>query len=130
MRDEPFGVADAFGGDQDALGIHAGEDVAKALALLADEIVRRHPHVLEKHLGGGVIHHGADRPNGQALALDLAHVDEEHRKAGGARSLACSRGVVRASSSIEIGMFGARGPDLLAVDDVVFAVADRRGAQS
>ena len=45
------------------------------------------------------------------------------------RLLACSRGVVRASSRQEIGILGARGPDLLAVDDVVVAFAHRGRAQ-
>ena len=69
LGDEPFGVADAFGRDQDALGIHAGEDVAKALAFLADQVFRRHLHVGEEHFRGGVVHHGADRADLEPLAL-------------------------------------------------------------
>src|ERR1700722_20204042 len=42
LGDKPFGIADAFRRDQDAFGIHAGEDVAKALALLADQVFSRY----------------------------------------------------------------------------------------
>ena len=37
LLDEPARVADALGGDQDALGVHAVEDIAEALALFADQ---------------------------------------------------------------------------------------------
>ena len=39
---EPAAVADALGGDQDPLGVHPVEDVAEALALLADQSVDGH----------------------------------------------------------------------------------------
>ena len=42
LLDEPAAVADALGGDQDPLGVHAVEDVAEALALLADQRVGGH----------------------------------------------------------------------------------------
>ena len=77
LGDEPLGVADAFGGDENALGIHAGKNVAKALALHADQVIGRHAHVLEEHFGRGVVHHGADGADGQAFAFDLAHVDQK-----------------------------------------------------
>ena len=117
------------GRDQDALGIHAGENVAEALAFLADQVFRRHPHVVEEHFGGGVIHHGADRADGEALALHRPHVDEEHGEALGALlHLLARRGA--GEQQHQIGMLGARGPDFLAVDDVaVVAVAHRGGAQ-
>ena len=41
--EKPAAVADAFLGDQDALGVHAVEDVAEALALLADQARRPAP---------------------------------------------------------------------------------------
>jgi hypothetical protein len=37
--DEPVAVADAFGGDQGALGIQAVQDVLEALAFLADQVL-------------------------------------------------------------------------------------------
>jgi len=51
----------------------------------------------KKNFGGGVVHHGADRPDGHAF--DRAHVDEEYGQPA-VRDFACSRGVVRARSSI------------------------------
>src|SRR5919206_2082389 len=38
---EPPSIADALGGDQDPLGVHPVEDVAEALAFLADQAARR-----------------------------------------------------------------------------------------
>ena len=58
------------------------------------------------------------------------HVDQKDREAVGARSCAASRGVVRAMQQHEIGMLGARGPHLLAVDDVVIALAPGRGGKA
>ncbi len=37
--DEPVAVADAFGGDEDALGVEAVEDVAETFAFLADQVL-------------------------------------------------------------------------------------------
>ena len=113
----------AFRRDQDALGIHAGEDVAEALAFLADQVFGRHLHVREEHFRGGVVHHGADRADLEAVVLGLAHVDEEHRKAIGALlGLLLRRGARQQQH--QVGIFRAAGPDLLAVDDVaVVAVA-------
>ena len=123
-----FGVADAFGGDQDALGVHAGENVAKSLAFLADQVLGGHLHVREEHFGRGVVHHGADRADLEAVALGLAHVDDEHRQAIGALlGLFLRRGA--REQHHQVGMFGAAGPDLLAVDDVVVAVALGEGPQ-
>jgi len=58
--------------------VHAVEDVAKAIAFLADERVGRHLQVLEEDLRRGVVDHRLywiylkRRPA-------LAHVHEEHR---------------------------------------------------
>ena len=127
--DEPFGVADAFRRDQDALGIHAGQDVAEALAFLADQIFRRHAQVVEEHFRCRVIHHGADRIDGDAGALRQPHVHQKHRQPVGALlGLLLRRGARQQQH--QVGMFGARGPDFLAVDDVVVvAFAPRGGAQ-
>ena len=76
-----------------------------------------------------MIHHGADRADRQPVVPGLPHVDEEHRKARGARLRLLARRGARQQQH-EIGMLGARGPDLLAVDDIVVAVADGGGAQA
>ena len=128
LLDEPFGVADAFGADQDALGVHAGEDVAEALAFLADQVRRRHAQVVEEDLGGRVIHHGADRIDLEAVPARL-HVDQEDRETVGALLDLLARRGARQQQH-QVGMFGAGGPDLLAVDDIaVVAVTRRGGAQ-
>ena len=84
---------------------------------------------VEEHFGGGVVHHGADRPDGQPVALGALHVDDEHGQSIGAlRDLIRRRGARQQQH--QVGMFGAAGPDLLAVDDViVIAVALREGLQ-
>ena len=61
---EPLGVADALRGDEDALGVHARKDVAETFAFLADQVPDRHLDVVKEHLGGGVVHHRADRADG------------------------------------------------------------------
>ncbi len=128
LLDEPLGVADALRGDQDALGVHAGQDITKALALFADQVFRRDLQIVEEHLGGGVVHHGADRPDGQAVVLRRLHVDDEHREAVGALGRLVLRRGARQQDH-QVGVFGAAGPDLLAVDDVVVALAFREGLE-
>ena len=55
--------------------------------------------VVEEDLGGGVVHHRADRLDRQAVAA-VAHVDEEHRQPVGLALSTSSSGVVRASRII------------------------------
>jgi hypothetical protein len=55
--DEPVAVADAFGGDQRALGVQAVQDVLEALPFLADQVLGRDLQVLEEQLVGLVVHH-------------------------------------------------------------------------
>ena len=76
-----------------------------------------------------MIHHGADRVDGQPVIFHLPHIDQEHREAGGARLRLLARRGARQQQH-EIGMLGARGPDLLAVDHIMIAVADGGGAQA
>src|SRR6266849_5213246 len=56
---EPAPVTHRFRGYQDALGIHAIQDIGKPLALLADETVSRNLHVVEKEHIGRMVQHGA-----------------------------------------------------------------------
>ena len=122
LFDEPFGVADTFCRDQNALGIHAGEDVAEALAFLADATFRGNAHVFKKHFAGIVVHHRADRPDGQALIQNRTHVDE---KCG--ESLCLLAHLIARRGTCEqhhqVGMLGAARPNFLAVDDVFIALA-------
>ena len=59
---------DRFGADQNALGIHAVQDVAKAASFIADAIFDRHLKPVDEHLIG------IDRA--PSHFLDLAHFDE------------------------------------------------------
>src|SRR5678815_3034197 len=59
--DEPIAVANALGGNQDALGVHAVEDVLEALPLLANQVLSRNLEVFEEHLVGLMVHHIANR---------------------------------------------------------------------
>ena len=65
----------------------------------------------------------------EPVVLGLAHVDDEHRQAVGALlGLFLRRGARQQDH--QVGIFGAAGPDLLAVDDVaVVAVALGKGLQ-
>ncbi|MCY1535513.1 hypothetical protein D9M68_709220 [compost metagenome] len=83
LADEPFGITDAFGSDQHALGIHAREDVAETLALFANLVLGRNLHVVEEHLTAVVIHHRADRTDSQAVAQHLPHIHDERGQAVG-----------------------------------------------
>src|SRR5215210_4794669 len=79
---EPPSVAYALGGDQDALSVHAVEDVAKTLPLLADDVLRGNPQAVEGELAGRVVHHHPPGPHGEAFGL--SQVDEEDGEAVGA----------------------------------------------
>ena len=77
-----------------------------------------------------MVHHGADRPDREPGVLGLAHVEDEDREPVGALAFVLRRGA--REQQHQVGIFRTRGPDLLAVDHVVVAVAarhrlDRRG---
>src|SRR5262245_52190658 len=61
---EPSPVANAFGCYEDALGVQAVKQIAKSAALLADQVFRRDLNIVEEDLGGGMVHHRADRTDG------------------------------------------------------------------
>ncbi len=73
--------ADRFGGDQDALRVHAVQDVLEALALLADAVLFRHRVGVEEHLVrvDGVAPHLLDLPH---FDLPAVEVGIEEREAG------------------------------------------------
>ena len=99
--------------------------IPEALALLADERLDRHFEIVEEQLRRRVVHHRANRPDRQAVADGLPHVDEQHRQAVGALLHLIERR--RADDQQQqIGVLGARDPDLLSADDVDVAAADGR----
>ena len=122
LAQEPFGVADAFRGDQQPFGVHAVQDVAEAAALDADQVLGRDDHVVEEHLGRVVVHHRADRADRQALAQDCPHVHDEGRQPLGALSPSDRLRRGARQQQHQVGVFGAAGPDLLAIDDVFVAL--------
>src|ERR1035437_2325355 len=57
---KPFRIANTFCGDQNALRVHAGQYVTKALTFLADQVSGWNNHVVKKDFACAVVHH---RPN-------------------------------------------------------------------
>ena len=81
LIDEPVAVADAFGRDQDALGVEAGEDVLEAVSLFADQVLGRNLEIVEEEFVGLVIDHVEDGPDAEAGLHRLLDVDDEDRHA-------------------------------------------------
>ena len=126
---KPAAVADALRGDQDALGVHAVEDVAEALALLADQVLGRHLEVVEEHLVVLWLIIASIGRISMPLPTRLAQVDQEHRQPVGALLHLVDRRGARQQQH-QVGVQRARGPHLLAVDDVaVVALAHRAGLE-
>jgi small GTP-binding protein len=102
------------------LGVHAVENVFEALPLIADQVLGGHLEVLEQQLGGGVVQHGPDRPDGQAIPDRLAHVDQQdaHAVAGPGGLLPGRRA---AEEHHQVRMLGPADPDLRPVDHILVA---------
>ena len=92
------------------------------------QVLGRRFHVVEEHLARIVVHHRADRPMVSPLP-SAAFMSTMKVDSPSVRLATWSFGVVRASSRHQVGMLGARGPDLLAVDDVLVAFLLGEGAQ-
>src|SRR5262245_57703755 len=118
LGNKPLGVADAFRSDQNSLGVHARKDVTEPLALLTNQVFCRLAQIVEEDLRRGVIHHGTYRIYCDVCALRQPHVHQKHRKALGTFFCPFLRGGA-CEQQHQIGMLGARGPDLLTIDDVV-----------
>ena len=114
---------DALRCEENPLRVHAVEDVAEPLPLLADEGVGGDLDVVQEDLGRRVVHHRRDRTDRQPLAGSL-HVDEEDGDAVGLaldvfeRRRACEQ-------EHEVRVERARRPDLLPADDVAAVYAAR-----
>ncbi len=72
---EPTSVADALGGDENALSVQPIQEIAKSLTFLADQVLLRHLNVREAQLEGLVVEHDLDRRNDQSMAVRLAQVN-------------------------------------------------------
>ena len=69
-------VANAFGGDQDAFGIHARQYVAEALPFLPDTVGGGDLHIVEEHRRRAVIHHGFNGLDRKTRTIP--HVEQEY----------------------------------------------------
>ena len=79
LLDEPAAVTDRLRPDQDALGVHAIEDVGEPLTRLADQAVARDLDVVEEERVRRVVHHHPERANLEAF--EVTDVGEEDREA-------------------------------------------------
>jgi hypothetical protein len=109
--------------DQRALGVQPIENIAEALAFLADQVLGRNFEIVEEQLAGLVIDHVADRLDRQALPDRPAQIDEEHRQPiGFLADLGQWRGARQKDHQVR--MLDAADPHLLAVDDIAIPLAD------
>src|SRR5690606_39543942 len=76
--DEPLGIPDALCGNKNSFGIHAREDVAEPLPLLPDQVLYGNLQVVEKELCSRVVHHDADRADGEASVQRVAHIRQKN----------------------------------------------------
>ena len=101
----------------------------KPLPLRADQVFRRDAQPVEEYLAAIMVHHRADRPDGQAMAQGRTHIDDE----GGETVRPAGRLVARRGAGEQqhqVRMLGAAGPDLLAVHHINVAIPPRGGAQA
>ena len=126
-RQRDLAEANRFGRDQDALGIHAVQDVFEAAALFAEAILDRDFKILEEQLVGidGLAAHLLDLVHGDAL---LVEIGVEQAQALGRRLHLFQRRGARQQQDL-VGDLGGRNPDLLAVDDIFVALPHRAGLQ-
>ena len=76
-----------------------------------------------------MVHHGADRADREPVILGRLHVDDEYRQAVGALPGFLFWRSARQQDH-QIGIFGAAGPDFLAIDDIaVVAFAPGEGLE-
>src|SRR3546814_749697 len=85
--------------------------------------------LVEEHLGAGVVHHGADRLDGDAAADRLAQVDDEDRESLALLGHLVFRRRAREQQH-QIAVLGAAGPYLLAAHDVAVALAPGAGQET
>ena len=78
---EPIGVANALGGNQYALRIQAVQNIGKAFAFLANQVVCRNFQLIKKNFIGLVVDHIANRLDSHAVLQGHVHIDDENRHA-------------------------------------------------
>src|SRR5215510_13409414 len=115
--DEPAAIANAFGGDQNALGVQAIEQITKTLAFFADEIFCGNFNIVKENLSGGVVHHGLNRANGKAASGGFTQIYEQNGKPFSTLFYLLDRSGARQQKH-KIRMLCAGNPDFLTFDDV------------
>ena len=120
--DKPAPVANRLGSDEDPLHVPAVDDVAKALAFLADAVLDRDLHILQEDGVGMVVDHHVQRVD-LHVAFDIAHVHQEDGKPLG---LVLQLLIRRCAGQQEhqVRLLRARDEDLLPVDDVAVSLAN------
>src|SRR5438445_216500 len=123
--DEPAAVAQRLGRDEDPLGVPAVDDLAKALALGADEIGCRHFELVDEELGGVMVEHRLDRTHHDPLLLDRAF--QVHEEDGEALRLVCELVVRRRArqKQQQVGVLRARDEDLRSVHGIAVTASGR-----
>ena len=124
--DKPAGVADRLGCDQNALGVHAVQDVVEAAVFFADQIGLGNFQIVEKELIGLVVDHGVDLANLDRVAGPLARIDQEHAQPQGFFGALGRRGGPRQQQH-HVGVLDAGDENLGPVDDVVVPVPAGKG---
>jgi hypothetical protein len=126
-RQRHLAEPDRFGGDQDALRVHAVQDVFEAAALLAKTVFHRDLKILEEQFIGvdGLAAHLLDLVHGDARSIEIGI--EQAEAAGRVLHLFQRRGPRQ--QQYLVGDLSGGDPDLLAVDDVVVALPLRAGLQ-
>src|SRR5690606_27503484 len=114
-------IAQTYGRDQNAHGVHAVDDVAEALSLFAYQVLRRDLQVVDEHLAGVVIDHRVDLAELQAVALGFPQIDDEDGEAFGPLVYLVGRCGSRQKQH-EVRLHGPARPDFLAGDDVAVAL--------
>src|SRR6266700_5147311 len=122
---EPAPIADAFGSDQDALGVHAVQDVAEALPLCTNQILNRDRNLVEVQFVGIVIHYYPDGLHRNSVPDCLTQINEEDREPLGLL-LDLLEWRRPGQKNHQVGVLDARNKDLPPVDDVAVALSDRR----
>src|SRR5215467_15410167 len=69
--EEPSAIANTLRRDQDTLGVQAIEKITEALAFFADQVLSGDFDVVQEYLRSRVVHHGADRTNGESVARSV-----------------------------------------------------------
>lgn len=124
MLGEPTAIADAFGRDKNAFRVHPVQDITEPIAFFADQAIGRDAQAIEEQFVRRVAHHRRDRPNRQAIADGLAHVDEEDAETVAGFLHAFCRGRP-GEQDHQIRLRRPRYPNFLSPDDVVRSVANR-----